>query len=239
MGLYINSVTEECRRSRGLATTVKLSRLDKKSSEKCSTDLKFCHIFFHDVHQIPMRIIPLSTSQFERKKQIHMDYGTLTETSTIIDEEQVQAKVSLFQKIRNAVSWFITSTLVVHCILVFVQMLYAGFGMIGGTATKSISPFVFAMFRLTLMMVSFNCISFFVDHSYWRKKIDESSIHYGDACCGRNLIPNWSDGLTMGVLGLLVCFNVFSYITAVSLTDYTIGMSHLGSGSVHMLTHSV
>jgi drug/metabolite transporter (DMT)-like permease len=143
----------------------------------------------------------------------HQSYGTINECeeyTTTTSNISVKSKIS-------SIAWRIfTSTPVIHLLLITLQVLYAGFGIIGHIATQHIHPIIFASFRIGLVSITLVPLSLIIDFPYWRQKVDDSRS------CGCKLIPEWNDGLTLIILGALLCYNVCSYVAAVSLTPYTI-----------------
>jgi drug/metabolite transporter (DMT)-like permease len=163
--------------------------------------------------------------QSSTSSSLHNSYGTIND-DTLIDtpqeqQEQLKPTVSRFTSISTTFWWLMTCAPMIHLLLLFVQFLYGGFSVLGGMALKHINPIVFGCFRITLMTTAIVPISFVMDNGYWRKAAFSSDS--GSGCCSRlRLIPEWKDGLTMMCLGLLVAYNVFSYVAAVSLTPYLI-----------------
>jgi hypothetical protein len=146
----------------------------------------------------------------------HQSYGTINCEESNETTLVKSLPPSLAARIASTAWRICTSTLFIHFLLILLQVLYAGFGIIGHIATQHIHPIIFACFRIGLVSFTLVPLSLIIDFPYWRQKVDDNRP------CGCRLVPEWSDGLTLILLGALLCYNVCSYVVAVALTPYTI-----------------
>lgn len=209
-----------------LYTTQYMCSCEFQSSHKPITTLNihFCIELSNYAKSVPMN--EEDRKELQRSELPEYD---IKEEPDVLKEgqlEKVQILSSSFEESKsyaeivwNWMKWLPLTTIFAHFLLLFNQLMFGGFAVLGNMSITHFNMILFSCLRTIIMSAAIFPVALLIDWKYtFRPETDKITLKQ----CFLAKIPTAKDALLIVTLGIVLLICIMTYVTAVGLAPYTI-----------------